>query len=174
MVNILSSCFYPIIPLKGRPSIVDPKINQRNAAPQAQTSARWLLVKRSHLLLKPCCNRECLRCHHIPCPGNTSIAGPWPTRRLPALGVVAESQERPAALETAPEGWRPPMAAPGRRGLREQRPPRDAAEGPGPTPTPGRPGSPGYAPTANWKLPPAVFSPIPRNTPAPLPAARRP
>lgn len=41
------------------------------------------------------------------------------------------SRERPAALETAPEGWRPRSAARGRRGRQGQRPP---LEGPGPDP----------------------------------------
>lgn len=41
------------------------------------------------------------------------------------------SQERPAALETAPEGWRPHSAAPRRWGLQKRRP---RWGGPGPDP----------------------------------------
>lgn len=67
-----------------------------------------------------------------------SICGSFYKRRVSRTGRGGGgkrgsriSQERPAALETAPEGWRPRSAAPGRWGLRGRRPLR---RGRGPTP----------------------------------------
>lgn len=98
-----------------------------------------------------------------------------PQGRVGSSGRRGMSQERPAALETAPEGWRPRSAAPWRarvgaggsgNGHREGPP-----EGTGMTPTHPR-APPGYAPALPERRSPSPASPSPRPPHAPPQAAR--
>lgn len=99
-------------------------------------------------------------------------------RRVSSTGrwgraALGNKQERPAALETAPEGWGPRSAEHGRRGAPGAQTPRGLEKGPSPDP---------YPWTARLHLHcslgqrPALSSPAPQipQHRSPLPAARDP